>query len=215
MEIRAKYAEEQFAAAYGILPAHAVAFRRRLEHLRSRGCPAGLQTGTGRPATYGWTQLVQLTVALDLLDVGLTPERAARLALSGPLDLHLCANALVLKPDWIDDEAEWWWPEKALEWIDADTWPLDYTLFLLSRLGEISSLAGERSSISDGFHAVEGAKLALWNAERLPTDTIVIALDFGLAISTLIKRISIWKEMPTIEVAASFYDWSQNYVIHS
>lgn len=54
-----------------------VALRGRLQRLQKLGFPKGTNTGKGRAAQYGPEQLVWLAVAFELLEIGLTPERAA------------------------------------------------------------------------------------------------------------------------------------------
>jgi hypothetical protein len=55
-----------------------VAFRGRLQHLQRLKFPTGVNTGRGTKATYGWVQVIQLMVALDLIDLGLTPDLATK-----------------------------------------------------------------------------------------------------------------------------------------
>lgn len=61
---------------YGIAPARSVAFRGRLQHLQRLGFPAGVNTGRGRPARYEAEQMIMLALALQFIELGLTPERA-------------------------------------------------------------------------------------------------------------------------------------------
>lgn len=70
--------EAAFTARFQIPADKAVAFRGRLQHLQRLGFPSGVNTGRGTKATYGWTQMIQLMVALDLIDLGLTPDVAAK-----------------------------------------------------------------------------------------------------------------------------------------
>lgn len=76
MELSFKQVESVFARRFGIEGDHASAFRGRLQHLQRAGVPSQVNTGKGTRAAYGWRQLVELTVALDLIDLGLRPEVA-------------------------------------------------------------------------------------------------------------------------------------------
>lgn len=55
---------------------HSDAFRARLKHLQRLGFPSGINTGKGKAAQYGWRELFLQFVALELIELGLTPERA-------------------------------------------------------------------------------------------------------------------------------------------
>ena len=50
------------------------ALRGRLQHFQRKRFPPGANTGRGKPAAYGWDQLILLGVAFDLLELGLTPD---------------------------------------------------------------------------------------------------------------------------------------------
>ncbi len=207
MEIRAKEAEALFAAAYGIGAEHRVAFRRRLEHLRTYGCPSGLATGRGRPAIYNWLQLVQQTIALDLIDVGLTPERAARLAVG---DLHGVKMFAAMLTTLMADSAA-----LAAIWIDEDKWPSEHSLFLYGRLRELASVSDPKVPSETTFSAICGNEIAKWNAERASIETVGIIIDFGQLIASLIKRVANFTEQSTIDATKSFYEWAENYELHS
>ena len=78
MELTFNQVEAVFAARFDIPADRAVAFRGRLQHLQRLNFPTGVNTGRGTKAVYGWTQLIQLMVALDLIDLGMTPYVAAK-----------------------------------------------------------------------------------------------------------------------------------------
>ncbi|MEH6716515.1 hypothetical protein [Parasphingorhabdus flavimaris] len=207
MEIRAKEAEALFAAAYGIGPEHRVAFRRRLEHLRTHGCPSGLATGRGRPAIYSWLQLVQQTIALDLIDVGLTPERAARLVVGDPHCVKMFAAVLTTL---MANNAA-----LAATWIDKDKWPSEHSLFLYGRLRELASVSDPTLPTDATFGLVRGDEIEEWNAERSSIETVAIVIDFGQLIASLIRRVADFTERSTVETTKSFYAWAEYYELHS
>lgn len=76
MDLTFNQVEAVFAKRFDI-PA-TVAFRGRLQHLQRLKFPTGVNTGRGTKATYGWVQVIQLMVALDLIDLGLTPDLATK-----------------------------------------------------------------------------------------------------------------------------------------
>lgn len=79
------YAQAEIVLAFvnGISPKRASAFRARLKQWQKAGFPEGINVGKGARAAYGAKQLFQLAFVLKLLQVGLTPERAQRVVLSG------------------------------------------------------------------------------------------------------------------------------------
>lgn len=69
--------EEVFATVHRIAPGKRGAFQARLRHLQRLGVPPGTNTGKGVAAAYGPQQVAILAVALELLQLGLSPEHAA------------------------------------------------------------------------------------------------------------------------------------------
>lgn len=51
------------------------ALRGRLQHLQKLRFPPGVNTGRGRPVEYGAVQIVLLVLALELIVLGVPPER--------------------------------------------------------------------------------------------------------------------------------------------
>lgn len=79
------FAQAQFALAFvsQISPKRADAFEARLKQWQKMGFPEGVNVGRGVRASYGATQVHQLLFMMKLLQVGLTPERAQKVVLSG------------------------------------------------------------------------------------------------------------------------------------
>ena len=78
MNLTFNQVEAVFAQRFAIPSEKAVAFRGRLQHLQRLNFPSGVNTGRGTKASYGWVQIIQLMVVLDLIDLGITPDVAAR-----------------------------------------------------------------------------------------------------------------------------------------
>jgi len=78
MNLTFNQVEAAFAHRFAIPQNKAVAFRGRLQHLQRLKFPTGVNTGRGTKASYGWMQVIQMMVALDLIDLGMTPDVAAR-----------------------------------------------------------------------------------------------------------------------------------------
>lgn len=77
------------------------AFRGRFQRFQEARFPAGINTGRGGRAYYDWSQIIQLGLAIECLELGLTPERAIALLkvnLSSWLD-RIAEHTLV-EMDW-------------------------------------------------------------------------------------------------------------------
>lgn len=83
MNLTFNQVEAVFVQRFDIPDDRAVAFRGRLQHLQRLNFPQGVNTGRGKKANYGWLQVIQLTVALDLIDLGMTPDVAAKTVKQG------------------------------------------------------------------------------------------------------------------------------------
>jgi hypothetical protein len=83
MDLTFNQVEAVFVRRFDIPDEKAVAFRGRLQHLQRLNFPQGVNTGRGKKASYGWLQVIQLTVALDLIDLGMTPDLVARTVKQG------------------------------------------------------------------------------------------------------------------------------------
>ncbi len=97
MELTFNQIEAVFAARFDIPADRAAAFRGRLQHLQRLNFPTGVNTGRGKKAAYGWTQLIQLMVALDLIDLGMTPDVAAKSVMRSTASLIRAIYAVASK----------------------------------------------------------------------------------------------------------------------
>lgn len=78
MEFTFAEVEHALVVTYDIAEPKRPAFRARLQHLQKLKFPAGLNTGRGRAAKYTVGHIYLIAVALELLQLGLSPERAKR-----------------------------------------------------------------------------------------------------------------------------------------
>lgn len=76
MSLDFKQVESTLAGFANIHPERRNAFVARLKQWQKSGFPEGINSGRGRKAQYGATQLYQLALCLLLIELGLTPERA-------------------------------------------------------------------------------------------------------------------------------------------
>lgn len=90
--------EDVFARLHGIREDKRVAFRARFKHLKRLGFPPGTNTGSGRAAAYEGPEIFLLALALELLQLGLSPERAVGLITKNMFPIATVARMSVLTP---------------------------------------------------------------------------------------------------------------------
>jgi hypothetical protein len=72
---------DALASLIGVASGREDRFQARLKQLQRMGFPPGVNVGRYAKARYDGSQLLQLAVALELLQVGLSPERATKTVL--------------------------------------------------------------------------------------------------------------------------------------
>lgn len=76
IQLSTREVEKIVAYVFEVPEADELALRARLENLRKKGCPHGLVTGRGKVARFDFGQLIDVSVALALIDAGLSPDYA-------------------------------------------------------------------------------------------------------------------------------------------
>lgn len=74
--------ESILRALHGLGDDKKVAFESRLRHLQRLGLTPAVKTGKGTRGSYGVRELLNLALALELIELGLHPERAVEIILS-------------------------------------------------------------------------------------------------------------------------------------
>ncbi len=74
-----RHVSDLFAALHRIAPEKRTAFRGRLQHFQKLRFPPGVNTGRGKAAEYGAGSILSLAVALELVQLGVPPDRSVRL----------------------------------------------------------------------------------------------------------------------------------------
>lgn len=133
MKLEFREIEAIFSARYGIVTDHEKAFRGRLQHLQRLGFPEGVNTGKGKKAIYGWKQFIQLSLVLDLIDLGIAPDAATTMIKShwGYIELETAKLAETIGGVAALATA-----------ISAETCPLEKSVIVVLDYGAISSLNG-------------------------------------------------------------------------
>ena len=182
------------ASVHSVSDAKLVAFRGRLQHFQRLGFPPGVNTGRGRAAIYGPAELMNLLVAFEMLQLGMTPERIKRVL---TLDQPMVIIAAAFGAMGVLDKVE---PRKHLL--------LCVDPVALSALIE-SSEPDDPSSRS--LFYMDGGSLARSVAERGMAGTRVCAINCTL----LLKQVAIILEEAGIIDSSSFLAailaWTQSF----
>jgi len=132
MELTFKQLERLLRWHFGVGEEGEKAFRGRIQHLQRAKVPAGVNTGKGRAAVYGWSQIIELMTVLDLIDIGLSPE-AARNVVSYNLKTLFghAASFAANVPD-----------EVFGKWIENERCSPEHTLVISASAGVLHALTG-------------------------------------------------------------------------
>jgi hypothetical protein len=71
--------EDLLAELHDVAPQNRVALQGRIKHFQRSGWPGGTNTGKGKAASYDFGAVLKLCLGFELLQIGVTPERAANL----------------------------------------------------------------------------------------------------------------------------------------
>lgn len=71
--------EDLLAEMHDVAPQNRVALQGRIKHFQRNGWPGGTNTGKGKAASYDFGAVLKLCLGFELLQIGVTPERAANL----------------------------------------------------------------------------------------------------------------------------------------
>jgi hypothetical protein len=203
MDISFKEVERTFAARFGISEGRVAAFRGRLQHLqRQKFFPDRVNTGKGRKAIYGWRQVIQLMVALDLIDQGLTPDAAVeRVRGQGATDRLVRASYEVVHGFKEVTELH--------SSIAAGYCPFDRTRYVLCSAAALS-FAGEASAsyliLLDGEDFV-----ARLHDDPGLTPTAAM-IDFGSRLMLVCSILSQETELDVPAVAADLLEWTHGEI---
>jgi hypothetical protein len=190
MELSFKEIEEVFAARYGIRPP-TIAFRGRLQHLQRGGFPTDVNTGKGKKATYGWRQVIQLSVALDLLDLGLTPEVAKALVLANePRIRTACFEIERQTAPHLKEEIE-----------DHHNFRGEGVMLFLS----VNALGGMQAAVPFQIMFPNASAPVTSRCFDSPED-FGIYIDLSARLLVTMKEISKWRSAE--DIAASFVHWA-------
>lgn len=198
MEIGSRQLHEALAHYYGLQPTQRVAFRGRLEHLRKLGCPAGITGGRGRPAKFGWDQAVELLVALELVNLGLSPNMTAEFLSRQRVGLMAGAGAL----------AQSSFVEFA-QALELGRWPFEITIILEAEVNALGAMTHRGDNDSQVLVYMSGPRLVetLENAQQASSRII---LDLGSILLRFVVAVSEQVSKAPADLAADFMVWGRS-----
>lgn len=187
LQLTTRDVEKIVAIVFDVPDHDLLALRARLENLRKKGCPSGLATGRGKVARFDFQQLTDLSVALALIDAGLSPEYAA-LAVEDMDGLSQRCFALLGAKELGRGGLG-----RALE---AGYWPIDGSVTARCSVHRLLGNPGD-----------EAIRIATWaissSGARQPSDTGLSAahIDFGTLFIRLIHAIAEIRGHDGVELA--------------
>lgn len=202
MQLPTRDVEKIVATVFDVPDHDLLALRARLENLRKKGCPSGLATGRGKVAKFDFDQLTDLSVALALIDAGLSPEYAA-LAVEDMDGVAGRCFALLGAQEFLHDELG-----QALE---ASFWPMETSVTAQCSVHRLLGNPGD-----------EAIRVATWaisssRGGRQLSDTGLSAthIDFGTLFIRLVSAIAGTTGHEGVELAFALLNRSDDHVVHS
>lgn len=193
--------EKIVAHVFDVPDTDKLALRARLENLRKKGCPHGLATGRGKVAKFNFEQLADLSVALALIDAGLSPDYAVFAVEDTDGAVRECFGLLA---NYEFPRDEW---EAAL---DAEEWPgMSVTAWccmhrLLSNPRDLAVRVATWD-VSHGRGDIRPAEAPL----------SAVHIDMGTLFVRLVKAISRVTETDVVALAEGLLAQAEDYGIHS
>lgn len=165
------------------------AFTARLKHLRSNGLPRGNRPGRGKAGSFGFGQLMQMIIALELIQSGIPPALAAKIVLGNWYSLRITVLLATynqtelrrLEPPAM--ESEWLWvltPETLRDLSDAGGGKFDH-YEAIATIGMSDIGAHIEAGQAVGVIGEARRKLILNGTAITRAAILLIAFHFGFA----------------------------------
>lgn len=201
MQLSTREVEKIVAIVFDVHTDDMLALRARLENLRKKGCPSGLATGRGKVAKFDFQQLTQLSLALALIDAGLSPEYAV-IAVEDMDDVARCFALL---------GAERLCHDELGHALVVGFWPMEASVIALCSVHRLLGNPGDQA-IRVPTWAISSS-----HGGPQPSDTGLSAahIDFGTLFIRLVSAIAGISGHDGIELATALLDRSEDYVVHS
>ena len=205
MQLGFKEVEELFAARYGIeLPS--VPFRGRLQHLQRNEFPHDkVRPGKGRKVLYDWAEIFQLSVALDLIDVGLTPETATSLVRKNRTLVLLAASTPGSRLK----------AERLLQAVRESACPFSETVFIVTAAHALFAYGAREPKIEATLSICSGKDLIESFKGDNPYEASWTYIDLGKRVMLTLRDIGdVIKSGALDETVADYESWAGKYVLN-
>lgn len=187
IQLSTREVEKVVAHVFDVPDADKLALRARLENLRKKGCPNGLVTGRGKVAKFDFGQLTDVSIALALIDAGLSPDYAVLAVEDEDGVFRQSIEQLAVQEPSAYDLASA---------LDAGLWPVEDTVIaaccthrLLSRPGDQAIRVATWKVNFDGSGPLSDSGIS------------AVSIDMGTLFIRLVKAVSEVSDVDPIALA--------------
>jgi hypothetical protein len=197
--------EVLFAVRYGVeLPS--IPFRGRLQHLQRNEFPSDqVRPGKGSKAIYGWDEIFQLSVALDLIDVGLTPDTATKLVRAN-------RQAVLTGASYPGNRLD---RDKLLRAVKDKKCPHADTAFIVTAAHALFAY-GTQARLEPTLSLSTGTSLLTGLKDDNPYDAAWTHLDLGKRLMLTLNDLAFVVKGGALEqTVADYQEWAESRVLNS
>lgn len=202
MQLSTREVEKIVAIVFDVHTGDVLALRARLENLRKKGFPSGLATGRGKVAKFDFQQLIELSVALALIDAGLSPEYAV-IAVEDMDGVPSRCFALLGAQGLCRDELQ--------QALAASFWPMEASVTALCSVHRLLGNPGDEA-IRVPTWAISSSR-----GGSQPSDTGLSAahIDFGALFIRLVRAIAEITDQDNVELAINVLNRTDGHGVSS
>lgn len=200
IQLSTREVEKTVAHAFDVPDTDKLALRARLENLRKKGCPHGLATGRGKVAKFDFEQLADVSIALALIDAGLSPDYAVSAVEDTDGVVRECFGFLA------NQDLS---PEELKVAVDDEEWPVGRTVTAWCCMHRLLSTPRDL-----------GVRVATWIAsecigDQPPTDVpfSAVRIDVGALFVRLVKAMSHVADLDVVELAKGLLAQAEEHVV--
>ncbi len=152
---------------------------------------------------YGWSQTIELAIALALLDVGLGPDQVAKLSAENSQNVIMAAAGFILRA------------AETGELINAarhGKWPIQTTVFLHGTAFAIAGIKSIGEAGPGALGALGANEVFDWFESSSDVGSSVFLVDLGTKLATLVSLVVQWTEIPLEKVILDIERWADEVV---
>lgn len=200
IQLSTRDVEKIVAEVFDVPDTDKLALRARLENLRKKGCPRGLATGRGKVAKFDFEQLTDVSVALALIDAGLSPDYAVSALWDTDGVIRECLGLLAHRK---------LSPNELGAVVEAGEWPVGRTVTAWCCMHRLLSTPRD-----------DATRVATWVAsdcvgDQQPADVpfSAVRIDVGALFAKLVKAMSHVADLEVLGLAEGLLAQAEEYVI--